>query len=187
MKAMHIDFAPASIARTIARTGALTWSIGVLALLALLVAGMNYQTLGRQHAARASMMQTLAHDRQTRQKVLAPGKKPVRPALQVAAINRTIAMLNLPWHELLDAIERATPAEIALLSLEPLARGHLVKGVAESRDGAAMIGYIASLQEQRIFVSASLTHHEINEQDVSRPHRFQFEAQWQQRLPESVP
>lgn len=179
MKALHLDFAAPSLSRMLANTSAMTWSIGVVALLALVVAGSSARTLMQQHATRQLTLQTLARLQHERMTPLPRADKPALPPAQVSAINGAIEQLNLPWRDLLDAIESATPASIALLALEPDARKHVLKGMAEAKDSAAMIDYIAALQLQPLFGSVALTRHEINEQDARKPLRFQFEAQWQ--------
>ena len=179
MKSLQIDFAAPSLARTLARISALSWAIGLLALLALLVAGLRAQNLVQQHTARQVVLQQLARRQQARLASIVRAKKLPLPAPQVAAINDAIEQLNLPWRDLLDALESTTPASIALLALEPDARKHILKGVAEAPDSGAMIDYIAALQQQTLFATVVLTRHETNEQDARKPLRFQFEAQWQ--------
>ena len=179
MKALRIDFAKPSWPRMLANTSALTWSIAVLALVALLLAGLRARALWQQDAVRQVTLQTLARAQRDRMAVRPQIKRPLLPAAQVNAINGAIEQLNLPWRDLLDAVESATPASIALLALEPDARKHLLKGIAEAKDSAAMIDYLAALQSQAWFTSVVLTRHETNELDARRPLRFQFEAQWQ--------
>lgn len=183
MKALRIDFAAHSPARTFAHTSALTWSLMTLALLALPVAGFNAQQLLQRHQVQQAALQTALRLQQ--QRALPPPQKKLAalPAPQLAAINHAVDQLNLPWRDLFDAIESATPPQIALLALEPDARKHLLKGLAEARDSDAMIAYIDSLQQQPFFNEVTLTRHEINEQDSRKPLRFQFEAQWQGSAP----
>jgi Tfp pilus assembly protein PilN len=94
-----------------------------------------------------------------------------------------IAQLNLPWRDVLDAIERATPSDVALLSLEPDAAKQSLKGMAEAKDPTGMIGYIESLQQQDFFSDVALLRHETNEADTHKPVRFQFDIRWQGRAP----
>jgi len=105
-------------------------------------------------------------------------KKTAITEAQAAAVNAAIAQLNLPWREVFDAIESATPKTIALLALQPDAKRNLVKGMAEAKTSDDMIGYIELLKKQEFFTAVLLTKHEVNEQDPNKPLRFQFEAQW---------
>lgn len=183
MRTLQIDFARRSLWRALAHTGALTWSVGTLALLALLVAGFNTQQLRHQHTALQQQIQTALQQQRVRNAPVPLIKPAVLPVLQIFAINTAIEQLNLPWRDLLDAVESATPKQIALLSLEPDARKHLLKGVAEARDSDAMIAYIEALQQQSFFSDVVLTRHDTNEQDVRKPLRFQFEARWPGGVP----
>ena len=183
MKALRINFAARSPARTLAHTSASTWSLMILAVLALSVAGFNAQQLLRSHTIQQTQMQA-ALVLQQRRAIPPPQPKLVTlPAPQIAAINHAVEQLNLPWRDLFDAIESATPPQIALLALEPDARKHILKGSAEARDSDTMIAYIDALQQHAFFNAVVLTRHEINEQDPRKPLRFQFEAQWQDGVP----
>jgi hypothetical protein len=86
--------------------------------------------------------------------------------------------LNLPWRDVLDAVEAATPESIALLMLEPDAKKRRLKGTAEAKSSESMISYIEELKRQKYFSEIILTRHETNDQDPNRPLRFLFEAQW---------
>lgn len=97
---------------------------------------------------------------------------------QAAAVNAATAQLNLPWRDVLDAIEVAASPDIALLAIESDGRKQVVNGVAEAKDGNGMARYVEQLKKQALFGEVLLTRHETNEQDADRPLRFQFEAQW---------
>lgn len=97
---------------------------------------------------------------------------------QASAVNSAIQQLNLPWGRLLTAIERATPSSVALLELQPDAKRHLVKGVAEAKAADTMLAYIKRLKQQPYMGNVILTKHEVSGQDTNRPLRFEFEAEW---------
>lgn len=182
MKTLLIDFAPSSLARTLAEIGASTWLIALLATIALIVGGFTMQKLSKQHDLQQIQLRTLLQEQQ-RAAAVAPIKAPVLPIAKVRAVNTAIEQLNIPWRDLLESIDQATPPRIALLSLEPDARKHSLKGVAEASDSEAMIGYIALLEGQALFSKVALTRHDTNEQHPRKPLRFQFEAQWPDGAP----
>ncbi|EHP44247.1 hypothetical protein OR16_04697 [Cupriavidus basilensis OR16] len=99
---------------------------------------------------------------------------------QVAAVNSAVRQLNLPWQRILQAIEAATPKEIALLALEPEAKRTALKGTAEAPTADGMLSYITQLKTQRTFHNVLLTRHEVNDQDPMKPFRFQFEVYWRE-------
>ena len=105
-------------------------------------------------------------------------KAPIAEA-QATAVNAAVAQLNIPWRDLLDAVESATPKDVALLSLEPDAHKDILRGVAEAKTSDDMLSYIEQLKKPGFFDIVVLTKHEINEQDPNKPLRFQFEAHWQ--------
>lgn len=177
MKMLRIDFAPPSIARRLKAIGTLTWLLVLLATIVLIAVGFIMQTLMQQHALQQIQLRALRQEQQ-RMTTPVPSKTVALPIAKIHAVNAAIEQLNLPWRDLLNTIEQATPARIALLSLEPDARKHSLKGVAEASDSDAMIGYIALLEGQAFFSKVVLTRHDTNEQHPRKPVRFQFEAQW---------
>jgi Tfp pilus assembly protein PilN len=181
MKPIRIDFAPRSLSRTIARTGWRSWLCSVLAVILCLSAIVVAVHLTRQqHIRQAQLNNTLAQTNQRSAARPAPQKIVVSEA-QATAVNTAIRQLNLPWRDLFDAIEGATPASIALLSLEPDAKRQVIKGLAEAKNSDDMVDYIAQLKQQKLFTDVVLNRHEMNDKDVNRPIRFQFQAQWGNR------
>ncbi|MBC3873731.1 hypothetical protein [Undibacterium flavidum] len=100
--------------------------------------------------------------------------------VQAQAINEATFQLNLPWNDLFGTLESATPSHIALLAIEPEAKKNLMKGTAEAKNSEDMIAYIRLLKQQKFFLDVILLKHEIMEQDINKPLRFQFLAQWEQ-------
>lgn len=181
MKPIRIDFAPRSLTRALQRTSLRTWFIGGAGLLLCISAVWVGLDLNRQHRAQQTslqQLQTALSERTTRVTRLAATKKFAILESQASAVNGAIAQLNLPWRDVFDAIESATPATVALLALEPDAKKHLLKGIAEAKHSDDMIAYVELLKRQAFFSNVALTKHEVNEQDPNRPLRFQFEANW---------
>lgn len=183
MKRIDIDFAPPSPMRTLLRTGWPTWIAVVIGLAfattaAVAVADMMAQR--NAHDAALSLIQAQRAKRDARRPAVV---KFSVPDAQVLAVNTAVAQLNLPWRDVLDAVEAATPATIALLSLEPDAKKKLVRGVAEAKTSDTMIAYIEDLKKQAYFRNVVLSKHETNEQDPNKPLRFHFDAQWVEAAP----
>lgn len=177
MNAVKIDFSAGSIRRTLFHTGpAVLLLAGAGLLLCATAAQRSWQV--RQQRARASEIQ------QIRQRVAALSQVPrevatvvIGPA-QAQFVNSAIGQLNLPWRDLLDAVQGATPREIGLLALEPEPRKQLLKLTAEAKTSDDMVAYVAQLKQQAMFTNVMLVRHEMNEQDPHRPLRFQVEAVW---------
>ena len=183
MTPLPLDFSTPSLARTWARTALLTRCallMGLLlcASLAFAMVSLVRQQTDVRHALRD--VQAKHAERNIRQPTrVMPGIDPA----QASAVNAAVSQLNLPWRDVLDAIDAATPSTIALLSIEPDARKRLVRGSAEAKNSEAMIAYVESLKKQGYFSDVTLSRHEINEQDPNAPLRFQFEAQWRSGAP----
>lgn len=178
MRRLQIEFAPQSARTAAARMHPLAWIATAAALAAGVHAAAGYGDVVRKLQVADNELLQL-QSRLTAQSTprTAQPKAPI-PAQQAQAVNAAIAQLNLPWRDLLDAVESATPSTIAVVALEPDARKHIVKGTAEARNGDAMIAYIEELKKQPFFRFVVLTKHEVNAQDPNRPIRFQFEAEW---------
>jgi Tfp pilus assembly protein PilN len=110
-------------------------------------------------------------------------RQPTTPLVAVAedqavAVNAAVGQLNLPWHDVFDALESATSPNVALLALEPDARHHVVHIEAEVGSTDEMLRYVEQLKQQAFLVSVFLTRHEVNANDPNQPLRFQVEAHW---------
>lgn len=190
MKPLRIEFAehvaaaqraPWHALRREWRSASAPLRLAAAAALALcLAAGVAAVTLSRQYAAASAKLQSLAQRAPAQMQTPSAARHApatLTPA-QGAAVNEAIDQLNLPWRALLDAVEAATPPQIALLAVEADARRQIVRGHAEARDSDAMFAYLAALRAQPCFSAVQLSRHEANTQDPNRPQRFQFEAYW---------
>lgn len=179
---IRINFAPPSLRRTLLRTSLATRLLALAAIGLWIFLGISAANLIQEKNAVAAQLgdvlrktQAKLDERAARQLV---ASKITIPETQALAVNKVIGQLNLPWRDLFDALEAATPASIALLEIEPDANKHLLRGAAEAKTSADMIGYIEALKKQSLFKNVELTKHEINDQDPNKPFRFQFEAIW---------
>ena len=178
MKRSYIDFAPRTWRRDLYRVTPLTWCVLAAAVIVLFYVAYRVQVMLIQTEVEQSILHQTKAGLQKRTANKQASPKVVIPAAQADAVNLAIVQLNLPWREMLDAIEAATPKNIALLSLEPEARKAILKGSAEAKSSDDMIAFIEQLKKQSFLSGVVLLHHEINEQDPNRPLRFQFEAHW---------
>lgn len=153
------------------------WPTAVSLFLALAVGGAVLQqwlVATREHGEAQSRLDALLQRARIVRKSAVP-PSPLTP-VQVEAINGAVHRLNTPWPAIFHGLEAATPAEVALLSIEPDARQTRVRGTALTRDEHAMLDYVSRLATTRPFVDARLLRHEASDQDQAQPVRFQFEA-----------
>ena len=182
MKRLAIDFSPPGWRRLLHRTGVTAWLLAVLALGASAVALSQWLGLRSERLAHASALaaaRTAAGLRAT--SVRAAGPQPALTEVQATAINAAIMQLNLPWRALRDAVDDGTPDTVALLALEPDARRHTLRIMAETGDIDGMVGYVEQLKRQPMFTDVTIVRHEVVQGDASRPIRFTLEALWRRR------
>lgn len=178
MKRARIDFAAGSWRRQLYRSS--PWSLALLGMALLCCALVAWQAqawLSRQDELTA-LQAALAARSRAPAPVQPKAPQPALTPAQTTAINEVIHQLNLPWADLGEALAEATPASIALLSLEPDARRRMLRLSAEARTSDEMLAYVARLQQSDVFRTVTLTRHELVERDPNRPLRFQVSAQW---------
>lgn len=178
MSRSQIDFAPRSWQRTAYRTTLLAYGLTALGLVLCVTAAFAARALLAVRDVEAEAVQRIQRAEATWESRAAAPKKPTITDAQAVAVNAAVAQLNLPWYELLDALEAATPKSIALIALEPDAQKHHFKGTAESKTSDGMVAYIERLKREPFLSGVLLTKHEINDRDPNKPLRFQFEAAW---------
>jgi Tfp pilus assembly protein PilN len=179
MRKVRIDFAPPGLVRSVLRTPRQAWGVVLMAISIACALGVASLGLRQREWETAQMRALLRAQSQVRPAMAAPtGVRPPVPEAQAAAVNTAVLQLNLPWRALRDAVQASTPANIALLALEPDAKRSSVRITAETKSSDDMIAYVEQLQKLEWFSSVTLARHEINEQDPNRPLRFQLDAQW---------
>ncbi|MEC5163379.1 hypothetical protein ACFDR9_001662 [Janthinobacterium sp. CG_23.3] len=180
MTRLRIDFAAPSLRRTLFHLHPALWAgaaLGLALCVGATLAGLEAREAGR---ARLADAEALARRSARLGRPAPPAPTLIAPA-RAAAVNAAVLQLNLPWRELQDAVAAATPATVALLTLEPDAAKRVLKLGAEAKTSEQMIAYIEELKRQELFTGVALTRHEINEQDPNKPIRFQLEAHWAAR------
>ncbi|SFV14631.1 hypothetical protein [Pseudoduganella namucuonensis] len=178
MRKMRIDFAPRGWRRTLYRVHPAALAGCALGLALCVGAALSAYGMLEQRRAHELRLRQLNRQQASQQAQAPAAAKVAIPESQARAVNAAVLQLNLPWRELQEAVGEGTPANIALLALEPDPRKQVLKISAEAKNADDMIAYIEQLKEQEFFSGAALVRHEIYEADANRPLRFQVEAQW---------
>lgn len=89
-----------------------------------------------------------------------------------------VKQLALPWGPLFQAIEAATPPDIALLGIEPNAQQHSVRLTGEGKDIHAVLAFVQQLERQALLRDVYLLDHGTPDAGPQRPARFVVEATW---------
>ena len=91
---------------------------------------------------------------------------------QVRAWNVVARQLNMPWARVLDTLEDVTPADVALVAIEPESRDGTLRLQAEAVALDPLLAYAQRLRGTGAFAEATLLKHETHEQDPQRPVRI---------------
>jgi Tfp pilus assembly protein PilN len=86
--------------------------------------------------------------------------------------------LQVPWADLLGALEAASGESVALLTVEPSTQQQTVRLTAEARDPHSMLRYLSTLQGDARLSQVVLVSHAVQTQAPGTPVRFQLQAHW---------
>ncbi|MES2298822.1 MAG: PilN domain-containing protein [Pseudomonadota bacterium] len=178
MKPVRIDFSSPSLRRTLRTTPAIHWLLAFAGAALCAGAGVAIMRMA-EHQRAAEQQQRRASTAQAVAPVVE--KRAAISEVQANAVNAAVLQLNLPWRDLQEAIDAATPKTVALLALEPDSRTRTLRILAEAKNSDDMVAYIEQLKQQPFFESAVLTKHEVNEQDANHPLRFALDLHWAAR------
>jgi hypothetical protein len=168
---LDLDFSSAR------RNGLGGWVLLAAGLAAALVAAMQFQSAEAARMARATELNTVnGHLAGPRTEGVRAGP-PVDPRASKAA-NQIARELQMPWAEMLAALEAIPAPEVALLGVEPSALRHVVRITAEAKNSAAMLDYLQALQGGRQFSDVWLTSHLVQAQTPGTPVRFIVQLKW---------
>jgi Tfp pilus assembly protein PilN len=96
---------------------------------------------------------------------------------QVAEMNTAIASLNVPWRDVLDAIEAATPDEVEVLSVDA-GQARQLRVEVRMSDLNDVPAYMRRLKRQPAFSSVVLTGHEAASENTAGGVRAQMIVSW---------
>ncbi len=149
--------------------------MGVMAWLLTLV----FQLVKHQETYQATLTeQTLLNQKiaefETKQKKSQIKISTLTPT-QLRGYNAVIRQINIPWQDIFEDLERATPADVALISIEPDGQRASVKLQAEAKTLATLLSYADSLQQRGVLGRITYSKHETNEQDKNKPVRLSLE------------
>jgi hypothetical protein len=185
VKAIRVDFAPRSVRQFVAAMSPAHWLLAGLGLALLLYGALALRNLAQQQTRQQVQLEAAREQaqRSARQTRRADTAKSAISEEQASAVNAAIEKINLPWSSLLNAVEHATPASVAVLELTPDAQKHVLKGAAETATVEKMLAYITQLKAEPFFDKVYLTRHEVNPDSPVRALHFEFSAEWREAAP----
>lgn len=150
-----------------------------LALLLLILSFVRYQNLTGEAEAWEQKLEQAARAQGIR--ATSAGREVKSLSLEVKRANEVLRQLTLPWEDLLQGVEAAADKRVALLAVEPDTEKQVVKISGEAKDFAALLNYIARLNQQPVFGPVYLQSHRVMLRDPDRPVRFALQAAWRSR------
>jgi len=87
-----------------------------------------------------------------------------------------LRQLGLPWAGLIETVEAAASADIALLQMQPDALQRTLRLSAEARHHGAMFEYLRRLAAAPTFAEVHLVSHQVQLEDPQRPVQFSLQA-----------
>jgi hypothetical protein len=92
--------------------------------------------------------------------------------------NGVVLSLALPWDMLFRTVEGTGSVPVALLAVQPDAQKRQVKISGEAKDYAALLTYIARLDESGTLRNVHLLSHQRKQDDPQHPLLFTVAASW---------
>ncbi len=167
---LDLDFSPARRNRPVG------WLLLAAGLAAALLAAVQFQSAEAARMKRATELSS-ANGRLTGNKDPVRAGPPLDPR-QSKAANQIARELQMPWAEMLAALEAIPAPDVALLGVEPSALRHVVRITAEAKNSTAMLDYLQALQNGRQFSDVWLTSHLVQNQTPGLPTRFVVQLKW---------
>jgi len=172
--AIALDFAgPASPLGRFAPVLLLAGALGLAA------AGLHYRTLAgelREREARVTQLRELTQRSLPALSAEANASPEARE--QVRKANEVLAQINVPWGALFAAIEGAQQKDIALLAVQPDARGRSVAISGRAQDMKDVLAYMGRLEAGGRLREVVLTEHEVKLEEPAQPTQFSLSARW---------
>jgi hypothetical protein len=168
---LDLDFSPAR------RNRPAGWVLLAAGLSAALLAAVQFQSAQAARMAVASELNAAAGRLPGAKTEPARSGPPLDPRVSKAA-NQIARELQMPWAEMLAALEAIPTPDVALLGVEPSALRHVVRITAEAKNSAAMLDYLQALQGGRQFQDVWLTSHLVQAQTPGTPVRFIVQLKW---------
>jgi hypothetical protein len=152
----------------------------VLLLGALVVAAATWREYAqlRDRVESLSASGTRAEQMARRQAALAASTLPADLDARIGKAQQILNRLTFPWDELFGQLEDISVAGVALLEVQPDADRETVTLTGEAKDAAAMLSYVARLEQARALSGIHLRRHETMANEPTRPIRFSVAATW---------
>jgi hypothetical protein len=103
-------------------------------------------------------------------------RSPARLDEEAKQVEAVLRQLALPWGAIIESVEDATSADVALLQLQPDAQQRQLRLGAEARTPQAMLEYLQRLAAARALSDVHVVSHQVQVEDPQHPVRFTVQA-----------
>lgn len=103
-------------------------------------------------------------------------RSPQRLEEEAKRVEAVLRQLALPWGAIIESVEGASTADVALLQLQPDAQQRQLRLGAEARSQQAMLEYLQRLAAARALSEVHVVNHQLQLEDPHRPVRFTVQA-----------
>lgn len=163
---LELDFSPAR------RNAPMGWLLLAVGLIAASLAGVQFRSAHAERLTQANDLYAVSgHHAAVDSNAPAPDPRATKAAAGVARD------LQVPWAEMLGALEAVQARDVALLGVEPSAMRHNIRITAEAKSLDAMLNYVDALRSDA-FPEVTLASHQIEVQTPGTPVRFIVQARW---------
>lgn len=154
----------------------------VIFAIGLVVAGFTWASYQEQQAAYDALALRLSKLNQSnRVKTVVPTaelKSAEISPQHMQALKQTIAELTMPWEPLLQAVERASLPDVALLGLDPDIKKQQIVLTGEAKNLSTVLDYVQRLLAQEVLSEVVLQKHSVDEANPNKPVAFTIVAHW---------
>jgi len=164
---LELNFAPTR------RNAPVGWLLLGVGLVAATIAGVQFRSAHAERLVQEVQLSALGAKTAAALQGSGPPLDP-RAAKAAATVARD---LQIPWADMLAALESVKTKEVALLAVEPSATRHNVHITAEAKNTDAMLDYVDALRGPS-FPDVSLSSHQVQVQTPGAPVRFVVQARW---------
>jgi hypothetical protein len=166
--ALELDFAP------VRRNAPAGWVWLGIGLVAATLAGAQFRAAHAERLAHADDLSSLTDRINGRHHSHAGETIDARAAKAASKVARD---LEVPWADMLGALEAIQVKDVALLGVEPSSTRHTIRITAEAKSLPPMLDYLEALRGDT-FSQVVLTSHQDEPQTPGNPIRFVVQAQW---------
>jgi hypothetical protein len=109
-------------------------------------------------------------------------QRPARPVSrerlqeEAKSAEAVLRQLALPWNAIVETVEEAATADVAILQMQPDAQQRQLRLAAEARTQEAMLVYVRGLVAAKSLADVHVVSHQVQMDDPQRPIQFTVQA-----------